>query len=91
MSEGIQVEVEGGFARIEFLHPSKYGNTLTALLEAGGSGLIDVDTSGTRKTYIVPESVAQQAGLLSGATTVVASEPAKKVSKPPRPKFSQQA
>lgn len=64
MAEGIQVEVADGFARIEFLDKSKRGETLRSLLDAGGPGMIDVDTSGTRKAYIVPESVAEQAGVI---------------------------
>lgn len=64
MAEGIQVEVADGFARIEFLDKSKRGDGVAALLKAGGPGMIDVDTSGSRKTYIVPESIAEQAGLI---------------------------
>lgn len=64
MAEGIQVEVADGFARVEFLDKSKRGDGLAALIKAGGPGLIDVDTSGSRKTYIVPESVAEDAGLI---------------------------
>ena len=63
---GIQIEIADGFARIEFLDPSKRGDTLAALLDAGGPELMDVDTSGVRRTYIVPESIAVQAGLLGG-------------------------
>lgn len=63
--EGVQVEVEDGFARIEFLDPAKRGTTVAKLLEVGGPGLIDVDTrSGRRKIYRVPESIAEQAGLI---------------------------
>lgn len=64
MDTGIQVVVEDGFARIEFLDKSKKGATLAALIAAGGTEMIDLDTSGTRRTYIVPESIAVQAGLL---------------------------
>lgn len=65
MAEGIEVEVADGFARIQFHDTAKKGPTLTRLLELGGPGLIDVDTrSGRRKTYIVPESIAKDAGLL---------------------------
>lgn len=67
--KGIQVEVADGFARIEFLDKELRGATLTKLLEAGGPGLIDVDTSGTRKTYIVPESIARDAGLIQQRRT----------------------
>lgn len=65
MAEGIQVEVEGGFARIQFLDPSQRGPAVSRLLELGGPEMIDVDTrSGPRKIYIVPEGMAQEAGLL---------------------------
>lgn len=76
MADGIQIEVEDGVARIEFLDKSKRGDALAALIAAGGPGLIDVDTSGTRKTYIVPESIAEQAGLMEPKTA-----PAKKTTK----------
>lgn len=64
-NEGISVEIEAGFAHIEFLDKSKRGETLAKLLAVGGPGLIDTDTSGARKTYIVPESIAEQAGLIT--------------------------
>lgn len=65
MAEGIQVEVENGFAHIQFLDKSKGGPAITKLLELGGPELIDVDTrSNPRKTYIVPEGMARDAGLL---------------------------
>lgn len=67
MPHGVQVEIERGFAHIEFLDPSTRGTALAALVAAGGPGLIDVDTSGSRKTYIVPESIAAQAGVLESA------------------------
>lgn len=63
-TKGISVEVEDGFARVSFIDRSLRGSTLTKLLEVGGPGLIDVDTSGSRKVYIVPESIAVQAGLI---------------------------
>lgn len=65
MAEGILAEVEDGFARIQFLDKSKVGPSLAKLIELGGPELIDIDTrSNPRKTYIVPESIAQEAGLL---------------------------
>jgi hypothetical protein len=64
-TDGIQIEVADGFARIEFLDKSKRGETLAKLIDVGGPGLIDIDTGGARKTYIVPESVAQDAGLIN--------------------------
>lgn len=65
MVAGLQIEIADGFARIEFLDRSKRGEMLASLLAVGGPGLIDIDTSGPRKTYIVPESVAEQAGVLA--------------------------
>jgi hypothetical protein len=68
MAEGIQVEVTDGFAHIQFLDREKAGPAITKLLELGGPGLLDVDTrSNSRKTYIVPESIARDAGLLDEA------------------------
>jgi hypothetical protein len=70
MAEGILAEVEDGFARIQFLDKSKVGPSLARLIELGGPELIDIDTrSNPRKTYIVPESIAQEAGLLEAAPT----------------------
>src|SRR5687767_9790581 len=65
MPEGIEVEVEDGFARIQFADPAKKGEALRALLDVGGPGLIDTDSrAGRRRIYIVPESVARDVGLL---------------------------
>lgn len=74
MAEGISVEVENGFARVEFLDKSKRGDGLAALIRAGGPGLIDVDTSGARKTYIVPESIAEEAGLIDAPKKAAAKK-----------------
>lgn len=65
MAEGIQVEVTDGFAHIQFLDREKAGPSIAKLLELGGPELIDIDTrSNPRKTYIVPEGMAKDAGLL---------------------------
>jgi hypothetical protein len=65
MAEGIQIEVTDGLARLEFLDPSKKGNTLRQLLDVAGPGMIEIDSrSGPRRAYIVPESFVQQIGLL---------------------------
>ena len=65
---GIAVEADGdGFARVSFIGPqgrAVAGYAIKALLDAGGPDLIDVDTSGERKVYVVPESIAVAAGLL---------------------------
>jgi hypothetical protein len=77
MAEGIQVEVEDGFARIQFIDPSKVGPALTKLLELAGPELIGVDTrSGSRKIYIVPEGTARDAGLLDDAPAEVPEDDA---------------
>lgn len=69
-AEGIMIEVADGFARIQFLDKEKRGSGLAALIAVGGPELIDVDTrSNTHKTYIVPESIAVEAGLLDPAPT----------------------
>lgn len=73
MAEGIEVEVIDGFAHIQFLTREAKGNGLAALLEAVGPGVIDVDTrSNPRKTYIVPEGTAAEAGLIDGEPVVEA-------------------
>lgn len=65
MAEGILIEVEDGFAHIQFLDASKRGPALAKLLAIGGPELIETDSrSNPRKTYIVPEGMARDAGLL---------------------------
>lgn len=67
MAEGIIAEVQDGFAHIQFVDRSLRGPALARLLELGGPELIDIDTrSGSRKIYIVPESMAREAKLLDG-------------------------
>lgn len=65
MSDGVIVEVDSGFARIEFTDARARGRGVAALLAAGGAGLVDTDTSGRRVRYVVPESVASDAGLIA--------------------------
>lgn len=68
MTEGVHVEVQDGFAHIQFLDSQQRGPALAKLLELGGSELIDIDTrSSSRKTYIVLEGMARDAGLLDDA------------------------
>ena len=59
------IEVDVGFARVEFLSTRARGRGVAALLAAGGAGLVDTDTSGRRVAFVVPESVAADAGLLA--------------------------
>lgn len=78
MAEGIHAEVTDGFAHIQFLDREKAGPAITKLLELGGPGLLDVDTrSNSRKTYIVPESIARDAGLLDDQPADEDATPAK--------------
>lgn len=68
MAEGILIEVQDGFAHIQFLDTAKRGPAIARLLELGGPELIDIDTrSNPRKTYIVPEGMAREAALLDDA------------------------
>lgn len=62
--DGLYIELRDGFAEIAFLDPSKRGATLANLIAVAGPEFVEVDTSGTRKTYRVPESVARDAGVL---------------------------
>lgn len=77
MAEGILAEVQDGFAHIQFLDKAKVGPSIAKLLEIGGPELIDVDTrSNPRKTYIVPEGMAKEAGLLDDSEPSPESGPA---------------
>jgi hypothetical protein len=76
MAEGIQVEIQDGFAHIQFLDREKSGPALRQLLDLSGPEMLDIDTrSNPRKTYIVPEGVAREAGLLDEAAETDAPEP----------------
>ena len=66
MPAGIETVVEDGFARVTFTDPALRGPALTALLEDVGPEFVSVDTSGTRKAYVVPASAAAAAGLIDG-------------------------
>jgi hypothetical protein len=61
MPQGISTEIEGGYALIDFIDPSKKGRALSKLLALGP---VDTDTSGRRKRYRVPEGNAREAGLI---------------------------
>lgn len=62
MPLGVNVEVDGGYARISFPDQSKVGPALHALLATGAP--IEIRTGGPRRVYIVPEGNAREAGLL---------------------------
>jgi hypothetical protein len=61
---GVIATVEDGFATLEFTDPRLQATSLGVLLDIGGPETIDIDTGGTRRTYIVPEGNAREAGLL---------------------------
>jgi hypothetical protein len=84
MPAGIETEIENGFARVSFPDPSLRGPALQRLLEDIGPDLIDVDTSGRRKVYIVPASAAVAAGLVDGDEPVT-PEPAAEEPVTPEP------
>lgn len=71
MPEGISVVTADGFATIEFLDSGKdrRGEVVAKLIEAGGTANIKIDTGGSRRSYIVPEAVAEKAGLLADTQT----------------------
>lgn len=73
-TEGIVVEVEDGIARIEFEDKSLKGVTVGLLTDIAGPHGVKVDTGGTRRTYIVTEAVAFEAGLLDAAPVEVAAD-----------------
>jgi hypothetical protein len=64
MAHGVIVTVEDGFAELDFTDPRLKATSLGVLLEIGGPESIDINTGGTRRTYIVPEGNAREAGLL---------------------------
>lgn len=65
MPEGIVVEVDEGFATLDFVDQSLRGLSLHKLLEIGGPATIETITrKGPRRLYRVPEGNAREAGLL---------------------------
>jgi hypothetical protein len=82
MPAGVETIIEDGFATITFTDPTLRGPALAALIADVGPELVDVDTSGTRKSYIVPASAAEKAGLLD----VPAKPKAKKAAAKAAPK-----
>ncbi len=77
MSEGVEVELGDGFAWLTPLSSGERGALLGALLGAaeGDPALIEVDTSGTHFTYVVPESIAQAAGYVDTPESEPEPEP----------------
>jgi len=64
MPYGLNVTVADGFAELEFTDPRLQATALGVLLEIGGPETIETSTGGRRRTYIVPEGNAREAGLL---------------------------
>ncbi|UVK60657.1 hypothetical protein SEA_PHANTASMAGORIA_17 [Mycobacterium phage Phantasmagoria] len=80
MPAGIAVELDNGFATLEFLDKAARGRALEALIRVGGPATIEKLTreKGARSVrYRVPEGNAREAGLLDdyevGLSNVVAS------------------
>ena len=80
MPEGVYVEVDGPYARVSFPDPSKKGPGIAALLATGAP--IEIDTSGQRAVYVVPEGNAREAGLVDYAKGGEVAAPA---DEPPAP------
>jgi hypothetical protein len=64
MAHGIEVDIQDGIAELAFADHTVRGQALTALHEVGGPDCVVVDSGGTRRTYVVPESIAADAGLI---------------------------
>ena len=66
MPQGIDVQVEDGFAIIDFVDRAKRGPALARLLEVGGPEFVEKLTRGygPRAVYRTPEGNARAAGLL---------------------------
>ncbi len=64
MPKGIEASVANGFAELAFIDPALKGPTLNRLIELVGPEMVETDTGGTHRTYIVPESAARELGLL---------------------------
>lgn len=63
MPEGVSTFVdENGDAHVSFLDVSKKAEGIAALLATGAP--IVIDTSGPRRSYVVPEGNAREAGLV---------------------------
>lgn len=67
MPQGVAVDVEDGFATIEFVDRSKRGQGLTTLLALTSPDNIEKQTR-PRTAYRVPVDVARAAGLLDEPT-----------------------
>lgn len=65
MPEGIEVSIEDGVATVEFLDRNLRGRGIGALLAAGGPASVTKVTL-PRLAYMVPASVAKDAGMLDG-------------------------
>jgi hypothetical protein len=72
MAQGVEVDIRGGIAELAFADHQARGEALAKLHEIGGPDCVAVDTSGTRRTYVVPESIASEAGLVDKPKRAVA-------------------
>lgn len=88
MPQGIEIVTEDGFSTLTFLDKAQRGPALKKLLDIGGPELIDVDTSGTHKSYVVPESIAIEAGLIDTPSESAKAAPKAEVKKAPAKKVA---
>lgn len=71
MPAGIEVEVDNGFATLDFVDKSLRGPALAKLIEDGGGEIVETITrEGPRRKYRVPLGNAEAAGLIDGSTQV---------------------
>lgn len=64
MAHGVDVDVVDGQAIIGFADSAVKAEHLSKLIAIAGPTGVKVDTGGTRRTYLVSEDVASEAGLI---------------------------
>lgn len=64
MAQGVDVDIVDGQAIIGFTDSATKAEHLRKLLDIAGPTGVKVDTGGTRRTYLVSEDVASEAGLI---------------------------
>lgn len=65
MPAGIGVEIEDGFATVDFINPALRGPALARIIALFGSEVIETLTrTGPRRLYRIPEGNAREVGLI---------------------------